>query len=178
MTTAIDRAVANVDFGRAIARKRGRHPSYPYVPIIERPSPRYGTSTVQLVRVAFDTPESAVEYGERHLEALRDDLRRRLALPNMRALRAAHGLARELETLTARPCPVCEGTGYGQVDPPEDAGLGYTKPRTGSGECETCEGGGWVRQANAGAGRIVRAVADGESLDPVLEAVPAPAAVA
>lgn len=90
-TDEIAAVVAAVDFGKASARKRGRDPRWPYVPVIED-----SVGQSQILRRAFATRDEAVDYAQRHLDGLRESIAARLALPNMRALREQYGLPREI----------------------------------------------------------------------------------
>lgn len=87
---------AHFEGHKATAAKRGRNPRYPYVPVISRPSERFGSSTSQILRRAFEDRAAAVECAERHLEAERRKLTEDLALPNHRAQREHYGLPREI----------------------------------------------------------------------------------
>lgn len=93
LAEAIEDAVALADFGRPNAARRGRDPRWPYVPIIT--DTRRG-HTNQVLGRAFATRGEALACAEAHIAALRASLRRRLAEPRQRALRAQHGLPREL----------------------------------------------------------------------------------
>lgn len=73
------------------------------------------------------------------------------------------------ETLYARPCRPCDGTGWEELEPLEEAGLGYYKPRKGKGECPSCKGSGLVRTTRKG--KYVREVRDEEELTAVEEVV-------
>lgn len=93
-------AIKDVDLGTASARKSGRNSRFPYVPIVKLAgvdSIGQGTAqTRQLLGKAFANREQAVEYAQMHLDALRDDLAERLAIPRHRALREQYGLPRDL----------------------------------------------------------------------------------
>lgn len=88
----ISAAVEAADFGRPSARKSGRRAEWPYVPVIVA-----NGRQSQILRRAFATREEAVDHAAEHIAELRADLARRLALPQMRALRERYGLPRELE---------------------------------------------------------------------------------
>lgn len=96
LSDQIAEAVAAAEFGKASARKRGRNPSYPYVPVIELPSERYGTSTRQTLARAFVTRDVAVAYAEAEIERAKEKLAADLADPRKRALREWHGLPGQL----------------------------------------------------------------------------------
>lgn len=98
----IDAAVARVDFGKATARKTGRNPKWPYVPIIDHSageSARVGvplTRTEQIRKRAFATRAEAIYHAEQVILARGWHLKRQLADPRMRALREQHGLPRDI----------------------------------------------------------------------------------
>ena len=98
----IDAAVAAANFGTAAAVKRGRNPKLPYVPVIAWATDRWvqGECTRQLKGLAYATREEAIRAAQGHIDASREELRRRLAVPNLRALRQSYGLPRELEENT------------------------------------------------------------------------------
>lgn len=83
---------AALELGAATAAKRGRHPQFPYVPIIKYPTGR----TSQLRGLAYSDRAIAVARAQRII----DDERRRIGLemllPRFRATREQHGLPREL----------------------------------------------------------------------------------
>lgn len=93
----IQSAVEAVDFGEPTARKTGRNPQFPYVPVIIRPTdvPNV-TRQEQLVGLAFRTRSEAIACAEGHILRERQLLAARLADPRFRALREAHGLPREM----------------------------------------------------------------------------------
>jgi hypothetical protein len=86
--------VAGLDLGEPTARKSGRTPERPYVSIIK--ADRGLSQTQQIMGLAYATRAEAVQAAVDHLDRYRADLRRRLALPNNRALRVHYGLPREL----------------------------------------------------------------------------------
>ena len=94
LTSQIEEAVASVDFGTASARKRGRNPDYPYVPVIERPN---GTTSNPVRGRAYATRTEAVAAAQRQIDGRRRQLSDQLAQPRYRALREAYGLPRELD---------------------------------------------------------------------------------
>lgn len=75
----------------ASARKGGRDPRWPWVPVIRR-----GDHTAQVKGMAFATRDEAVDYAQLVLDAEAASLARKLADPRYRALREQHGLPREL----------------------------------------------------------------------------------
>lgn len=81
-------AAAECDFGKPSARKSGRNPKWPYVPVIVSPTGR----TTQIRMRAFATRAEAVAYSETYIAAARAKLEADLAKPNMRALRRHHGV--------------------------------------------------------------------------------------
>ncbi len=91
LRVAIERIVADEDFGRPTARKRGRDPRWPYVPVID-----HGTYTTQIRALAYTTRAEAIAVGERYIEALRAGLAERLADRRHRALRESYGLPRDV----------------------------------------------------------------------------------
>jgi hypothetical protein len=82
-------AAAAADLGTASARKAGRNPSWPYVPVL---IVHGGTVTSQIKGRAFATRAEAVAYAEAHIAAERAALACKLAEPRYRALRAQHGV--------------------------------------------------------------------------------------
>lgn len=66
------------------------------MPVIAYTDDTGAPHTSQLIRLAFATRVQAVEAAERHLEAVRTTLARRLAEPRHRALRESYGLPREV----------------------------------------------------------------------------------
>lgn len=85
-------AAAAADLGRPSARRSGRNPRWPHVPVIEDPDGH----ARQLLGLAFQTRTEALWAANHHLETARADLERKLADPRYRALREAHGLPRDL----------------------------------------------------------------------------------
>jgi hypothetical protein len=90
MSRSIEEAVEAAYSGeRGSARKTGRNPKWPYVPVIE-----CGVADVtgyrkwrQVMGIACATREEAVARAERRLEAERSGLADRLANPRNRSLR-------------------------------------------------------------------------------------------
>ena len=94
----IDEVVGTKFFGVASAAKRGRNPKFPYVPVIDHGWQDRGvhrTRTEQILGKAFETRDQAVDYAARVIIGRREELRTRLAKPNLRALRESYGLPRE-----------------------------------------------------------------------------------
>lgn len=89
-------AAAAVDFGTPDARRTGRWASRPWVPVI-----RLAGRQAQVLRLAHPTRVEALSAAEAHIERCRRHLEVQLRRPNMRALREAHGLARELDDVAA-----------------------------------------------------------------------------
>jgi hypothetical protein len=84
------------NFGKPRARKDGRNPAFPYVPIINYGRQLIGrsmTRTEQIRGKAFETPEQAAEYAGKIIEARKLDLAAKLADPRYRALRDKYGIA-------------------------------------------------------------------------------------
>ncbi len=83
---------AALDLGAATAAKRGRHPQFPYVPII-----KYATGrTSQLRGLAYSDRAIAVARAQRTIDAERHRIGLEMLLPRFRATREQHGLPREL----------------------------------------------------------------------------------
>jgi len=101
ITERIADVVANRDFGRASATKRGSNAEFPYVAIVKYDyNPVTGTWRTRNPKtgVAFATRDEALAYAQKCIDAQRDGLARDLATPRYRALREQHGLPRELPT--------------------------------------------------------------------------------
>lgn len=102
MTTTIEQQieeiVAATTLGTPSARKTGRHPEWPYVPvyIAEVPGANGRTTQHQILGLAYATRTEAFEAAERHIESWKRDLARKLADPAYRALRQQYGLPREI----------------------------------------------------------------------------------
>jgi hypothetical protein len=77
----------------AKARKAGRHPQWPYVPIVEQPCSRYGRRTTQVPKRAYATADEAVACAQRWIDAYRAKFASDLANPRCRALRRPWGVA-------------------------------------------------------------------------------------
>jgi hypothetical protein len=94
----IEAVVAEADFGTASARKGGRHPKWPYVPVIVyddgRGDERQRTS--QVIGRAYATRDEAVASAQRQIDHMRARLGVKLRNPRLRALREQYGLPREL----------------------------------------------------------------------------------
>jgi hypothetical protein len=99
MTDSIFHSIAqSADFGTPSARKTGRDPRWPYVPVIvHEGTPKCPKGfTQQILGLAFETRVEAVDAASVHIEGLRVDLEAMLAEPRHRALREQYGLPREL----------------------------------------------------------------------------------
>jgi hypothetical protein len=100
--TAVDavmaRREADQTFGIAGARKRGRNPRWPYVPVVFHPTPgRPGAGyEQQVLGNAYATREEALACAELHIATWRHGFRYRLMQSNYRALRSHWGLPQEL----------------------------------------------------------------------------------
>ena len=84
---------------KATARKSGRRPEWPYVPVIDSAPGQYGGERVHAISVrglAFATREEAVAAAERQLARMVAKLAERLREPHNRALREQHGLPTEI----------------------------------------------------------------------------------
>lgn len=91
----IARIAAALDLGTASARKTGRDPRWPYVPVVAHTdSPRGYVK--QVMGLAYATRPEAIARAQAHIDALRRRLAGDLATPRMRALREQHGLPREI----------------------------------------------------------------------------------
>lgn len=91
----IDAVVAAHPFGRASAVKRGRRKEWPYVPVIDHGRQAVGvhmTRTEQLPKKAYATRDEAISYAQRVIDARREDMRSRLAMPHQRTWRKQLGL--------------------------------------------------------------------------------------
>jgi CRISPR/Cas system endoribonuclease Cas6 (RAMP superfamily) len=95
----IERVVATVDLGRASARKGGRRPEWPYLPVvIHSEGVRVGATRQEtIVKRAFATREEAVDYAARVIAFRRSTLAKHLGERRYRALREQYGLPREIE---------------------------------------------------------------------------------
>ena len=89
-----EQAADAADFGTPSARKAGRNPRFPYVPVV-KVSPLRPT-TRQIKGYAYATRNEALAHAERHIANARRTLARQLADPRYRALREQHGLPREI----------------------------------------------------------------------------------
>lgn len=87
----IERAVAAADLGLPMARKGGRNPKFPYVPVV-----KHGEQTAQVLGLAYATHGEAVAAAVRYIAQQRRSLARHLAEPRYRALREQYGLQREI----------------------------------------------------------------------------------
>lgn len=96
LAAAIEAAVAAADLGRPNARKAGRNPAWPYVPVILRTDHAGATRSTQLIGLAYATRAEAVAVAAAHIDRARAALARDLADPRYRALRQQHGLPREV----------------------------------------------------------------------------------
>ncbi len=82
--------------GRPSARRTGRNPEWPYVPVIITVNEVGTESQKQILGKAFKTRTEAVEYADSVIERWYVDLAKSLADPRYRALRQHYGLPREL----------------------------------------------------------------------------------
>lgn len=89
-------AAATAELGTPDARRSGRWANRPWVPVV-----RLDGRQAQVMRLAYRTRVEAVTAAEGHIERCRRHLEVQLRRPNMRALREAHGLARELDDVAA-----------------------------------------------------------------------------
>lgn len=101
LATALDRIVAERDFGAPTAAKRGRNPSYPYVPVIKLRSDGqqlggFGSArTRQLRGLAYATREEAIQRAQQAIDSYRRQFAIDLCKPGARDLREHYGLPRE-----------------------------------------------------------------------------------
>lgn len=94
-TAAVDAAY----FGEPTARKTGRNPKWPYVPVIAYnvvPGGPLVPRTHVLVKRAFATRAEAVDYAAAVIARMRASHVAQLAEPRHRALREQYGFPREL----------------------------------------------------------------------------------
>lgn len=98
MTRTAAEVAAAANFGTPTARKTGRNPKCPYVPVIKvvDTSAPFGGHTSQVLRRAFATREEAIADAEAYIARQRALLERKLNDPCHRALREHYGLPREL----------------------------------------------------------------------------------
>lgn len=99
MENSIAAAVEAAAFPTATARKTGRDPRWPYVPVLILPGERRVAQ--QILGKAFATRSEAVAHAVAVVEANRISLAKRLADPRERALREHHGLPRDISEVTA-----------------------------------------------------------------------------
>lgn len=98
----VERIVAERNFGKPSAAKRGRDPRWPYVPVIDYGPQAIGvhaTRTRQLPARAFATREEAVAHAAKAIEYTRRLFAAHLADPGHRALRESVGLPAEIDLL-------------------------------------------------------------------------------
>lgn len=96
MTLTIEQVVADADLGTASARKSGRNPLWPYVPVIVHTDDLGVDHQEQVLGLAFETRPEAVAAAQRRIVARRAQLAEKLANPRYRALRESYGLPREI----------------------------------------------------------------------------------
>lgn len=88
-----EEAAAAADFGKPSARKTGRNPLWPYVPVLVHTDDVGRERHEQVTGFAYVTREEAVASANRHINTLRRQLAEKLAKPNYRALRSHHGVS-------------------------------------------------------------------------------------
>jgi hypothetical protein len=94
----IEKVITSRNWGKPSARKGGRNPKWPWVPIINYGEDwRSRTRTYQPRGVAFETREQAVEYASKAIAGQMELYRRMLHCPRQRAMREQYGLPREIE---------------------------------------------------------------------------------
>jgi hypothetical protein len=96
LETDIQAAAERADFGEPSARKGGRNPKWPHVPLVVTTEDTGRQHEQQLKGVAFQTRQEAIDHARKHIENARKNLAKQLADPRMRALREQHGLPREI----------------------------------------------------------------------------------
>lgn len=81
--TNYEEIAAAHDFGKASARKTGRNPKFPYVPIliVTHPDTNGMTSQQQILRLAFATRAEAVACAEKHIAGAKAHLAKQLGSP-------------------------------------------------------------------------------------------------
>jgi hypothetical protein len=92
ITAAVDAYDARVGRSTPTARKTGRNPKWPYVPVLILS----GGQQQQIRGLAYATRPEAIAAAERHIAAIRRRVERDLADPACRALREHYGLPREI----------------------------------------------------------------------------------
>lgn len=85
-------------FGDPGARKSGRNPRWPYVPIIVHTDELGRKNTKQVMGLAYETQEAATARAEQEITAHRERTAQQLGERRFRALREQFGLPREIET--------------------------------------------------------------------------------
>lgn len=85
-------AAASADLGKPSARKSGRSPQWPYVPVVIWTDDVGRDHDRQIIGKAFATRDEAVDYAARCIAAERTELERKLNMPNHRALRRQYGV--------------------------------------------------------------------------------------
>lgn len=97
LIAAAQQAAEVADFGTPTARKAGRNPAWPYVPVVRHTMKGTVKECDSQIRgLAYATHEQAVEGAAAYIRAQRTALAERLLDPRMRALREQHGLPREI----------------------------------------------------------------------------------
>jgi len=85
-------------FGEATARKGGRNPRWPYVPVVAYTNPETGLRTTKQIKgLAYATRAEAVDSAARTIAAEQARVTAQLGQRAYRALRESYGLPRELE---------------------------------------------------------------------------------
>jgi hypothetical protein len=91
LATNFERVAAVADFGTPTARKTGRNPRWPYVPVLI-----VNGRQQQILGYAYATRDGAIASAVDHIVYARADLAVKLADPRYRALREQYGLPREI----------------------------------------------------------------------------------
>src|SRR5690348_15219242 len=99
LDAAIQRAIDRDHFGKPTARKGGRNPKWPYVPVVRRTTGGKGGGGYdqQLKGKASAPRPEAVDCARHKIELSYRALRSQLLKVGNRPLREQHGLPRELD---------------------------------------------------------------------------------
>jgi len=96
LDAAIAAAVAAYPIGIPGAVKCGQWADRPYIAVLKDFHGCSGRTHIPNARSAFATAEEATASAAHYVRDFRESLARRLAEPRMRALRAQHGLPRDI----------------------------------------------------------------------------------
>lgn len=96
----VEQAVARATWPTPSARKSGRDPRWPYVPLLVFAPIDGGRGYTTQVRArAYATRDEAVAHATQRIENMKRTLAERLLDRGARSLREQHGLPRELDDL-------------------------------------------------------------------------------